>query len=78
MNTLEIELTDTFQGEANYSWVKKLKITVPPNASERTIVSRAKAALDMQGLRCYKVVYGDFIALYPKGYCLVLFIYLPQ
>lgn len=28
-NTYEVEYTDTFGGEANYSWVRRAKITVP-------------------------------------------------
>lgn len=29
MNTHEIEYTDTFGGEANYSWVKRATVTMP-------------------------------------------------
>ena len=28
-NTYQIEITDTFAGEANYSWVKRDQITMP-------------------------------------------------
>jgi hypothetical protein len=28
-NTYQIEYTDTFGGEANYSWVRRAKVTMP-------------------------------------------------
>lgn len=29
MNAYDIEYTDTFSGEANYSWVRRAKVTMP-------------------------------------------------
>lgn len=69
---IQIELTDTFDGEANYSWVRRYQIPVIPGESERAIIRRAKRAAGLTG-RHKKASHGDMIALYfPE--CLVLFI----
>jgi len=69
------ELTDTFAGEANYSWVKRETITIPDRSSDRKIVMGAKSALGLTGQRCRKVDHGDTIELRPYGQCTVAFIY---
>lgn len=71
---LEIEYTDTFGGEANYSWVKRQEITVPDNTSEREISRRAKLAIGLTGVKCRREEIGEMVALYPQGCCTVLFI----
>lgn len=43
----QIEFTDTFCGEANYSWVKRAIFEAPDNATQRTIIRRAKRALGL-------------------------------
>jgi hypothetical protein len=51
-NTLtvwDVELTDTFGGEANYSWVRRDQLVLPQDASRRQIVTAAKAALGLTG-----------------------------
>ena len=63
----EIELTDTFGGEANYCWVKRAKITMPElthygydggtnycaanKVFKRELMKRAKAAVGLTGVR---------------------------
>ncbi len=74
MHTYHCELTDTFGGEANYSWVRRATITVPDDASDATIVRRAKAALGMTGDRCRRDDCGGDIVLRPIGACRVAFI----
>lgn len=69
-----IEHTDTFGGEANYSWVTRLAVKVPDTATDRMLVRRAKAALDMTGVRCRRDDYGDTIVLRPYGCCQVIFL----
>lgn len=45
----DAEYTDTFGGEANYGWVRRVSFAAPRGASDRTVSRRAKAALGMTG-----------------------------
>lgn len=66
----EYEHTDTFGGEANYSWVKRGIV----ETSADNPVKAVKKALGIEGVRCRKEDFGDMIALYPYGMCQVIFI----
>lgn len=66
-----VELTDTFGEEANYSWVRRGIVTCNKNASP---VRAAKAWADMTGVRCRVDNFGDMYAVYPQGACVVMFI----
>ncbi len=84
----QIEVTDTFGGEANYCWVRRE--TVPaedvPKAHPgengyleqvrigRYLVRRAKAFAGWTGMRCETSHYGDMIDIRPRGVCQVCFI----
>lgn len=68
-----VELTDTFAGEANYSWVKRKLFTTWADASQRAIVREAKRALDLTG-RWHADDSGHVIQLRARGACLVAFI----
>jgi len=70
----EIEYTDTFGGEANYSWVRRKTLTLPRHIPNRTVIRLAKAEMGLTGWRCRKEDMGETIALYPAGACQVLFI----
>lgn len=79
--TYSYELTDTFCGEANYSWarrgsveVKQRKESESYKAHESRIIRAVKASLGYSGQRCRRVDMGDTIALYPAGECTVIFI----
>lgn len=67
----QVEMTDTFGGEANYSWVKRAEFECEDNCS---IVHKAKAALDIVGLKCYRDDSGDMITLRPSGLNQIIFI----
>jgi hypothetical protein len=67
-----VEVTDTFSGEANYSWVRRY--SVDASSSDTAIIRRAKAAAGWNGIRCTKENYGDMIKLKPSGMCQVMFI----
>ena len=69
----QIETTDTFGGEANYSWVERNTFEVPENASEMAIVRKAKKT---QGItaRHTKTSFGDEIWLDYPGLCVRSFI----
>lgn len=68
------ELTDTFGGEANYSWCRRKTITVPDTISDLALVRRAKAALGITGERCRRSDYGDDIRLDVVGAAMVAFV----
>ena len=70
----QIEYTDTFAGEANYSWVRRGDILAPENISDLAIVRRAKEMMGLLGVRCNRMEMGETIALYPLDRCTVLFI----
>ena len=66
----EYEYTDTFNGEANYCWVKRGII----EGNDTNIVRRVKAELGLNGVRCRKSDYGDMLRLDLVGACQVIFI----
>lgn len=72
--TWTAELTDTFGGEANYSWVRRETFSLPAGAADRTIVRAGKAAAGLTGTRCRTENYGDSFTIRPYGACVVLFI----
>ena len=90
MNAYSVELTDTFGGEANYSWVNRQSVTMPElthygydgargytkanKAFERELMRKAKAAVGMTGVRGKREDIGDTVAFYPYGSRTVLFI----
>jgi len=69
-----VEYTDTFGGNANYSWVDRKIIEVPEDASDLTVVRRAKAAVGLSGVPCRREDFGGEFVLYPYGICTVCFI----
>lgn len=81
MHTYEVELTDTFGGEANYSWVRRAEVSVPdwdgngrPKGYQQTLMRRAKAAVGLTGVRGVTSDYGDMIEFRPYGACVVMFV----
>ena len=67
-----IEVTDTFAGEANYSWVKRYEID-----SADTMLKNVRRALKVSGYtgcRTRKQDYGDTVRLDFVGMCRVMFI----
>lgn len=89
-NAYNIELTDTFAGEANYSWVKRAKVYVPElthygydggtnyaranKIYNRELMRKAKAAMGLTNVRGVTSHYGDTIEFRPYGDCVVLFV----
>ena len=73
---IQYEYTDTFGGEANYSWVKRGTIETKPGEefSDLVAVRRVKKALGLSGVRCKVYSDADSITLYPCGSCTVVFI----
>jgi hypothetical protein len=84
MLTFNIELTDTFGGEANYSWVRRASVVMPElthygydgshgyskanKVFERELIKKAKKAIGLCG-KHIKETWGDTIVLrYPSSH----------
>lgn len=80
MSHYSLELTDTFGGESNYSWVRRCGITINPPHKDttRALVRQAKAWAGWTGMRCRVSEYSDTIDIRPVGICQVLFITFDQ
>lgn len=90
MHTYDIELTDTFGGEANYSWVRRATVAMPElthygydggtnyakanKVYQRELMKRAKAAMGLTGVRGAVENYGDSITFRPYGLLQIMFI----
>lgn len=68
------EYTDTFGGQANYSWVRRGQVELPENASAQTIARLVKRDAGLTGVRMVRQDFGDMIELRPVGLCTVLFV----
>jgi len=75
VDVYEIEHTDTFGGEANYSWVRRETIRVAHKASKRSIMIHAMRAIGMSG---YKIKeseeYADVIKVTWRNTAQIAFI----
>ena len=69
----QIEYTDTFGGEANYSWVDRHIIDLPDNASGKQIRRAAKKAAGLSGVRGVWSDYGGELVFRPYRMCTILF-----
>ena len=73
-NYIYITLTDTFNGEANFAWVRNHSSQVKGGESTATIVRRAKRLAGVTKLRHRTEEYADEIRLYFLDSPMVLFI----
>lgn len=89
-NKYQVEYTDTFAGEANYSWVKRETVTMPElthygydggtnyvkayKVFERELMKRAKVSVGLTGVRGVVTRYGDTIEFRPHRSCTVMFV----
>jgi hypothetical protein len=89
-NRYQIEYTDTFGGDANYSWVQCHTVTMPElthygydggtnygranRIANRELLKRAKALVGLTGVRGKVDHYGDTIEFRPYKMCTVLFV----
>jgi hypothetical protein len=89
-NKYNVEYTDTFGGEANYSWVKRATVSMPElthygydgstNYSKanktfgRELMKRAKAAVGITGVRGKTFRHGDMYEFRPHNSCTVMFV----
>lgn len=89
-NTYDVEYTDTFAGEANYSWVIRETVHMPElthygfdgsygygkanKIFRRELMRKAKAAMGLTGVRGTTRDYGDDIEFRPYRSCTVMFV----
>jgi hypothetical protein len=73
MTKFTAEYTDTFGGEANYSWVRRTTFDVKTNTN-RAILRKAKALMGLSGARGRTEDYGDMLKFTPYKSCTVMFV----
>ena len=68
---MTLEMTDTFGGEANYSWVKRVQnFELPENCSTKQKLKLVREALGIQGVKLKRYCdCGDFEAWDVVGSC---------
>lgn len=74
MNKWNVEYTDTYGGEANYSWVRRARVETPPRARRALIMRRAKASVGLSGIRGQVTDCGDMLEFRPYGTASVMFV----
>ena len=73
MCTWDIEVTDTFGGEANYAWVYRYAIRMPDDISDLALVRRIKSVAGYSGIRGRATVMGDSVEIRFPACCVVIF-----
>ena len=75
MKTFDVTLTDTYGGEANYSWVHRAVIKTKDSITAKGLSIHARAAVGMTGVRSSMFVdFGDMIQIEFKKHNVILFI----
>lgn len=75
MSKYKLELTDTFGGEANYTWVKRTTLELPEGAGDKWLGVFAREWAGFTGVRCEVENDGNFgLMIRPRGMCQVLFV----
>ena len=70
---LNVEYTDTFGGEANYSWVERKTLDIPAVSSDKLVMRRIRKALGLEGVKGRWNNYGDHFEFRPYGMCQIVF-----
>jgi len=70
----QLEHTDTFGGDANYSWVNREDVMIPSQYSGPWVVRRAKEIMGLTQLQHTTADFGDCIRVDFKQHNQVLFI----
>ena len=89
-HTYDVELTDTFGAEANYTWVRRETVSIPElthygydggtnyakanKVYQRELMKAAKAAVGLTGVRGRVENYGDSVTFRPYGLLQIMFI----
>ena len=73
--TFNVEVTDTFGGEANYSWVKRYTFDMDVEATPRRVMQKAKKLAGFTGVRGRTETHNlDSMSFTPHKNCVVLFV----
>lgn len=88
--TYDVELTDTYGGEANYSWVNRKTVIMPElthygydgssnytkanRIFNRELMRKAKASVGLTGIRGKVEDYGDDLSFRPYRICQIMFV----
>lgn len=77
---VQFEVTDTFGGEANYSWFKRTELVLPDGTTDRMVVALARqwAGWSGKGSQWEKMGGNDDIRVKPYGLLQVMFITFPD
>ena len=73
MVTWDIEVTDTYGGEANYSWVYRYAVRTSDDISDLALVRRIKSAAGYSGIRGQTCISGDYVEIRFPARCVVIF-----
>ena len=73
MVTWDIEVTDTSDGQANYSRVDRYAIRTPSDISDLALVRRIKSVAGYSGIRGRTYVSGDSVEIRFPSRCIVIF-----
>ena len=73
MVTWDIEVTDTYGGESNYSWVYRYEVRTSGDISDLALVRRIKSVAGYSGIRGRATVMGDSVEIRFPGRCVVIF-----
>lgn len=90
MFKFQVELTDTFGGDANYSWVRRETVTMPElthygydgstnyvksnKVFERELMRKAKASVGLTNIRGKVDRYGESLTFHPYKLLQVMFV----
>jgi nitrogen fixation protein len=74
MIKVTVTQTDTFGGEANYSWANRHEFAIHKAASQRNITRKAKALVGMTGVKADTYDYDTGLTIKPRGYNQVIFV----
>lgn len=66
--------TDLFGGEANYGWVNRYEFIPKRDASQRSIVRKAKELAGMTGVKADTYDYDTGLTIKPRGYNQIIFV----
>jgi hypothetical protein len=71
----KVEVTDTYGGQANYSWVRRYHMEEVSDEKQPSIVRRAKKLAGWTGFKCETMAYnGDTYEVRPRRAAMVMFV----
>jgi hypothetical protein len=71
--TVTVEITDTFGGEANYSWVNRHTFATA-GMTDKQVERKARALVGLTGVSTRRTDYGDMVRWDVSGACICAFL----